>query len=88
LIGGLLLNTNGAILEIYHGIDIINTFVMTLHDLLKTRGSQEPVIAPWIKAAFNSNATALWWPFWWESETAEHNFGRVPSNDYSIKVWF
>ena len=47
----------------------------------ETRGS-------WIKAAFNNNATALWWPSWWESVTAGHNFGRGPSNDYSIKVWF
>jgi hypothetical protein len=37
------------------------------------------------KAAFNNNATALWWPSWWESATAGHNFGRGPSNDYSIK---
>ena len=29
-----------------------------------------------------------WWPSWWESTTAGHNFGRGPSNDYSIKVWF
>jgi hypothetical protein len=42
----------------------------------------------WIKAAFNNNATALWRPSWWESATAGHNFGRGPSNDYSIKVWF
>ena len=42
----------------------------------------------WIKAAFNNNATALWWPSWWKSATAGHNFGRGPSNDYSIKVWF
>ena len=42
----------------------------------------------WIKAAFNNNTTALWWPSWWESVTARHNFGRGPSNDYSIKVWF
>jgi hypothetical protein len=27
----------------------------------------------------------LWWPSWWESATAGHNFGRGPSNDYSIK---
>jgi hypothetical protein len=40
----------------------------------------------WIKAAFNNNATALWWPSWWESATAGHNFGKGPSNDYSIKV--
>jgi hypothetical protein len=39
----------------------------------------------WIKAAFNDNATALWWPSWWESVTAGHNFGKGPSNDYSIK---
>jgi hypothetical protein len=42
----------------------------------------------WIKAAFNNNATALWLPSWQESATAWHNFGRGPSNDYSIKVWF
>jgi hypothetical protein len=42
----------------------------------------------WIKAAFNNNATALWWPSWWESATAGHHFGRGPSNDYSIKFWF
>ena len=42
----------------------------------------------WIKAAFNNNATALWWPSWWESATAGHNFAKEPSNDYSIKVWF
>jgi hypothetical protein len=42
----------------------------------------------WIKAAFNNNATALWRPSWLESMTAGHNFGRGPSNDYSIKVWF
>ena len=42
----------------------------------------------WIKAAFNNNATALSWPSWRESATAGHNFGRGPSNDYSIKVWF
>ena len=42
----------------------------------------------WIKAAFNNNTTALWWPSLWESATAGHNFGRGPSNDYSIKVWF
>jgi hypothetical protein len=35
----------------------------------------------------NNNATALWRPSWWESVTAGHNFGRGPSNDYSIKVW-
>jgi hypothetical protein len=35
----------------------------------------------WIKAAFNSNATALWRPSWWESTTAGHNFGKGPSND-------
>jgi hypothetical protein len=40
----------------------------------------------WIKAAFNNNATALWWPSWYESVTAGHSFGRGPSNDYSIKV--
>jgi hypothetical protein len=28
------------------------------------------------------------WPSWQESTTAGHNFGRGPSNDYSIKVWF
>jgi hypothetical protein len=43
---------------------------------------------PWIKAAFNNNAMALWWPSWWENATAGHNFGRGPSNDYSIQVWF
>jgi hypothetical protein len=32
----------------------------------------------WIKAAFNNNATALWWSSWWESATAGHNFGRGP----------
>jgi hypothetical protein len=42
----------------------------------------------WIKAAFNNNATALWRPSWRESTTAGHHFGRGPSNDYSIKVWF
>jgi hypothetical protein len=26
----------------------------------------------WIKAAFNNNTTALWWPSWWESVTAGH----------------
>ena len=31
---------------------------------------------------------ALWWPSWWENATAGHNFGRGPSNDYSIQVWF
>jgi hypothetical protein len=36
----------------------------------------------------NKDATALWWPSWWESVTAGHNFGKGPSNDYSIKVWF
>jgi hypothetical protein len=41
-----------------------------------------------IKAAFNNNATALWWPSWWESVTAGHNFGRGPSNDYFIKILF
>ena len=40
--------------------------------------------SPRSKAASNNNATALWW----ESTTAEHNFGRGPSNDYSIKIWF
>jgi hypothetical protein len=34
----------------------------------------------WIKAAFNYNATALWWPSWRESATAGHHFGRGPSN--------
>ena len=42
----------------------------------------------WIKAAFNNNATALWWPSWSEGGTTKHNFGRGPSNDYFIKVWF
>jgi hypothetical protein len=28
----------------------------------------------WIKAAFNNNATALWWPSWRESATAGHHF--------------
>ena len=42
----------------------------------------------WIKAAFNNNTTALWWPSWWESVTAGHNFGKGLSNDYSSKVWF
>ena len=32
----------------------------------------------WIKAAFNSNATALWRPSWRDSATAGHNFGRGP----------
>ena len=27
----------------------------------------------WIKAAFNNNATALWWPSWWDSATAGNN---------------
>ena len=58
------------------------------HAFIKTRGSQEPVIAHLIKAAFNNNATALWRPSWWESATAGHNFGRGLSNDYSIKVWY
>ena len=31
----------------------------------------------WIKAAFNNNATALWWPSWRESATAGHHFGRT-----------
>jgi hypothetical protein len=38
--------------------------------------------------AFNNTETALWRPSWWESATAGHNFGKGPSNDYSIKVWF
>ena len=29
-----------------------------------------------------------WRPSWWESVIAGHNFGRGPSNDYFIKVWF
>jgi hypothetical protein len=27
-------------------------------------------------------------PSWSEGGTARHNFGRGPSNDYFIKVWF
>ena len=27
-------------------------------------------------------------PSWSEGETTRHNFGRGPSNDYLIKVWF
>jgi hypothetical protein len=27
-------------------------------------------------------------PFWSEGGTTRHNFGRGPSNDYFIKVWF
>jgi hypothetical protein len=27
-------------------------------------------------------------PSWSEGGTTRHNFGRRPSNDYSIKVWF
>ena len=27
-------------------------------------------------------------PSWSESETTRHNFGRGPSNDYFIKVWY
>ena len=27
-------------------------------------------------------------PSWSEGRTTRHNFGRGPSNDYSIKVWF
>jgi hypothetical protein len=42
----------------------------------------------WIKAAFNNNETALWRSSWWESATAGQNFGKGPSNDYSINVWF
>ena len=49
---------------------------------IKIRGSQEPVIAH----LDQNNATALWRPSWWESATAGHNFGKEPSNDYSIKV--
>jgi hypothetical protein len=40
------------------------------------------------KTAFNNNATALWWPSWWESTIAGHNLIKGPSNDYSIKIWF
>jgi hypothetical protein len=50
--------------------------------------SHKNQLLTWIKAAFNNNATALWQPSWWEGATAGHNFGRGPSNDYSIKVWF
>ena len=55
---------------------------------LKPEAPRSLLSLTWIKAAFNNNATALWRPSWWESATAGHNFGREPSNDYSIKVWF
>jgi hypothetical protein len=34
------------------------------------------------------NYVRLWWPSWSEGGTTRHNFGRGPSNDYLIKVWF
>ena len=34
------------------------------------------------------NRDRLWWPSWSEGETTRHKFGRGPSNDYFIKVWF
>jgi hypothetical protein len=71
---------------VYHQPPIITYCCM--RGLYTTRGSQEPVSLTWIKAAFNNNATALWRPSWWDSATAGHNFGRGPSNEYSIKVWF
>jgi hypothetical protein len=36
----------------------------------------------------NNNAKDTDKENWWESVTAGHNFGKGPSNDYSIKVWF
>jgi hypothetical protein len=65
-------------------------FVGFFYEFLnETRGSPRSLLSlTWIKAAFNNNATALWRPSWWESATAGHNFGRGPSNVYSIKVWF
>jgi hypothetical protein len=67
--------------------DIINTAVKTAEvDEQKTKYLQHFINK--IKAAFNNNTTALWWPSWRESATAGNNFGRGPSNDYSIKVWF
>ena len=44
--------------------------------------------SPGSLTAFINKAPALWRPSWWESATAGHNFGRGPSNDSSIKVWF
>ena len=45
----------------------------------------------WIKAAFNNNATALWWPSWWESVTAdtileEDHPMTIPSKFGSIRL--
>jgi hypothetical protein len=42
----------------------------------------------WFGPLTKMAATALWWPSWWESVTARHKFGRGPSNDYFMKVWF
>jgi hypothetical protein len=34
------------------------------------------------------NYVRLWRPSWSEGGTTRHNYGRGPSNDYFIKVWF
>jgi hypothetical protein len=48
---------------------------------------QQKWLFTWIKAAFNNNATALWWPSWRERETAGHHFGRGPSNVFFQPIY-
>jgi hypothetical protein len=52
-----------------------------------TRSRQDGFLCEFLIGSYVKLSSAVQ-PFWSEGGTNRHNFGREPSNDYFIKVWF